>query len=176
LIKIVSGALVVIFLLIKIPIKLIFNSIKKFLAYSYLETKIRNFFVHWVNALAKQYFDPKILPKIVSEIQKEYPIIKVTAENIPTRIPDLTPFELIRDFSWITLDIRWLNIHLRGYLVGTEWVLQDALFVFYEALNIIKDEWRYSGLFTLEIDGDLQYSNWKCFKPSISKLKSTIST
>jgi len=98
-------------------------------------------------------------------------------ENVPTHLSSFTPFELVKQFEWITLDLRWaalydeldkfeavkekiVNVHLRGRLVGSKWVLDDAPFDFYEALNYIKSKWNYTGLLTMEPSG-LRDGNWE---------------
>lgn len=43
-----------------------------------------------------------------------------------------------------------VNVHLRGRLKGDRWFLSDSSFDFYEALDRIKNKWKYSGLLTVE--------------------------
>ncbi len=118
----------------------------------------------------KEAFDPGFLRDVLGEIAPQYPGVKAAVENVPTHLTGYTPFELVRDFEWITLDLRWAalydeldrfesvkariaNVHLRGRLAGNRWVLNDAPFGFYEALNTIRNEWGYSGLLTVEPEG-----------------------
>ena len=88
-----------------------------------------------------------------------------------------TPFDLVQESQWITLDLRWAalyneldrfeavmgrvaNVHLRGNLAGSAWRLHGAPFDFYDALRKLRQEWGYTGLFTMEPgglrDGDLE--------------------
>ncbi len=65
-----------------------------------------------------------------------------------------TPFELVKGFRYVTLDLRWaalyeeldkfeeiirnvVNVHLRGRLEANEWVMERSSFGFYEALSRI---------------------------------------
>ena len=133
-------------------------------------------------------FDLNFLQQTLHSIANQYPTIKPTVENIPTSIPNFTPIRLLKEFEWITLDLRWAamynelmnfkelknhitNIHLRGEIINKSWTLPQASFTFEEALEIIINHWQYSGLFTLEPDGDLRYSNWQNFKAAVSSLK-----
>ncbi|MDY6878492.1 MAG: hypothetical protein SWK90_20120 [Chloroflexota bacterium] len=82
----------------------------------------------------------------------------------------------MRRFEWITLDLQWAalydeldkfeavkeriaNVHLRGRLEGSEWVLGGAPFGFYEALDVIRSKCDYSGLLTVE-PGGLRNGDW----------------
>lgn len=112
-------------------------------------------------------FDPRFLQNVLREIAPRYPRVRASVENVPTHLAGFTPFELARQFDWITLDLQWaalydelerfeavkeriVNVHLRGRLAGGEWALDGAPYGFYEALGIIRDKWGYSGLLTLE--------------------------
>jgi sugar phosphate isomerase/epimerase len=118
----------------------------------------------------KESFDPDFLKGIVAEISPHFPSVRMAVENVPTHLPGFTPFELAKEFSWVTLDLKWVslydeleefeaikerivNVHLRGQLQGNKWVLPNAPFQFYEVLNKIRNKWRYSGLITMEPDG-----------------------
>ena len=125
----------------------------------------------------KENFDPILLHNALREITPCYPRVKASVENVPTHLNGFTPFELVQEFEWITLDLQWAamydeldrfesvrtkiaNVHLRGRLDGDRWALNDAPFGFYEAPNTIKNEWDYRGLLTVEPtglrDGDLE--------------------
>jgi len=105
-----------------------------------------------------------------------YPSVKAAVENVPTQLPGSTPFQLVRQFPWITLDLQWaamydelaqfeslkdriVNVHLRGRLADGRWVLQDAPFDFYGALDIIRNQWGYTGPLTMEPSG-LRQGDW----------------
>lgn len=117
----------------------------------------------------RESLDLDFLKQTVAEISSQYPCVKMTIENVPTHIPGFTPFTLVKDFEWVTLDLKWaakydelerfiaikeqiVNIHLRGQLNGGRWVLPEAPFRFYDALYTIRKEWQYSGLITMEPD------------------------
>ena len=48
-----------------------------------------------------------------------------------------------------------VNVHLRGRLKGDRWFLSDSSFDFYEALDRIKNKWKYSDLLTVEPEGKI---------------------
>ena len=125
----------------------------------------------------KTDFDPVRLKCLFGEIADQYPNVSATVENMPTHLPGVTPFELAGQFEWITLDLRWAgmydeldrfaslvdrvaNVHLRGRLEGGRWVLSEAPFDFYEALDTIRDRWGYSGVLTMEASVP-QGSRWE---------------
>lgn len=124
----------------------------------------------------KGAFDPSILQDVLYEIATQYPRVRASVENVPTHLAGFTPFELVGQFEWITLDFRWAalydeldrfesvkeqiaNVHLRGRLEGSKWVLDDAPFHLYEALDTIRSKWSYSGLLTME-PGGLRDGDW----------------
>jgi len=118
----------------------------------------------------KQDFDIAHIKSIFSEAASEYPDVIASVENIPTCLEGHTPFDLVRQFRWITLDIQWaalynelhrfeeikdriVNIHLRGELGDSRWVIKNHHQDFYEILDIIRNEWDYRGLLTMEPNG-----------------------
>jgi sugar phosphate isomerase/epimerase len=125
----------------------------------------------------KKAFDPAALHRILRETATHHPGVKAAVENVPTQLAGAKPFDLVQQFEWITLDLQWaalydelarfepvmdrvVNVHLRGRLEGRTWRLDGASFGFYEALRILREEWGYCGLFTMEpnelLDGDLE--------------------
>jgi hypothetical protein len=134
----------------------------------------------------KEDFDPGFLQNVLHEIAAQYPGVKASVENVPTHLAGFTPFELARQFEWITLDLQWAalydeldkfesvkeriaNVHLRGRLEGSKWVLDSAPFGFYEALDTIRDKWGYSGLLTME-PGGLRDGDWENLMAAMSTL------
>jgi len=131
-------------------------------------------------------FDPGLLHDALHEAAAQHPSVKAAVENIPTRLPGHTPFELVRQFEWITLDLQWAamydeldrfaiveeriaNVHLRGRLRGGEWLLDDAPFGFYEALDMIRNEWHHSSILTMEPSG-LRQGDWDCLVAAMRSL------
>jgi hypothetical protein len=125
----------------------------------------------------KDAFDPTVLQRVLREAAADHPAVKASVENVPTRLTGSTPFDLVQQFEWITLDLQWaalydeldrfesvldriVNVHLRGRLAGNTWRLDGAPFRFYEALRLLRQEWGYRGLLTMEPaglrDGDLE--------------------
>jgi len=135
----------------------------------------------------KEGFEPRFLQNVLLEIAAQYPGIKASVENVPTHLTGSTPFELVRQFEWVTLDLRWAalydeldkfksvkeriaNVHLRGRLEGSQWVLDSAPFGFYEALDTIRGKWGYSGLLTME-PGGLHDGDWENLVAAMSTLR-----
>jgi hypothetical protein len=125
----------------------------------------------------KKAFDPEALHRILRETATHHPGVRAAVENVPTQLAGATPFDLVQQFEWITLDLQWaamydelhrfepvmarvVNVHLRGRLEDRIWLLDGASFGFYEALRILRREWGYCGLLTMEPnglrDGDLE--------------------
>ena len=95
---------------------------------------------------------------------------------------------LVRSFKRVTLDLRWAsmyneldafesivgslaNVHLRGSLKKGKWVLERSSFDFYEALNKIRNDWKYSGLLTVEPEGRIDGSLFRSFLQAMHSLK-----
>jgi len=126
------------------------------------------------------------LYEILQEIASCYPSVKAAVENIPTQVPGATPFQLVQHFPWITLDLQWaamyhelakfeslqariVNVHLRGRLAGGRWILKDAPFGFYQALDTIRSQWGYSGPLTMEPSG-LKAGDWDALMAAMLSL------
>lgn len=135
----------------------------------------------------KEAFAPRFLQSVLREIAVQYPGVKASVENVPTHLAGSTPFELVRQSEWITLDLQWAalydeldrfesvkerisNVHLRGRLEGSKWVLEDAPFGFYEALDTIRAKWGYSGPLTME-PGGLRDGDWENLVAAMSTLR-----
>ena len=118
----------------------------------------------------KEAFDPAALHRILAETAAHHPGVKAAVENVPTQLAGATPFDLVQQFEWITLDLQWAamydeldrfqavmdrvaNVHLRGRLEGKAWQLDGASFGFYQALRTLEQEWGYSGPLTVEPNG-----------------------
>jgi hypothetical protein len=118
----------------------------------------------------KEAFNPAALQRILREAVRHHPGVKAAVENVPTQLAGFTPFALVEQFEWITLDLRWaamygeldrfesvidrvVNLHLRGRLATGTWLLDNAPFGFYEALHTVRQHWGYCGLLTMEPDG-----------------------
>jgi hypothetical protein len=118
----------------------------------------------------KEAFDPAVLHDALNEAATDYPGVKAAVENVPTQLAGVTPFDLVEQYEWITLDLRWaamydeldrfesvidrvVNLHLRGRLEYGTWLLDNAPFGFYEALHTVRQRWGYCGLLTMEPDG-----------------------
>jgi hypothetical protein len=128
------------------------------------------------------------LKEIVHKISAQFPKIKLTVENIPTSMPNLTPFELIKDFKWITVDLRWcalydelkkfskikqkiINIHVRGELDRNEWKLKNSPFTLEEAFDVVLKQWNYKGVLTFEPEGGLSKAKWVNLINALNSIK-----
>ena len=135
----------------------------------------------------KPDFDIRFLKTIFCEAASHYPRVRASVENVPTHMKGVTPFDLVKDFEWITLDTRWaalydefprfesikdriVNIHLRGKLQNGKWVLNKAPFEFYEALATIRT-WGYQKLLTLEPEGGIHDCAWEDLVSALHSLR-----
>ena len=133
-------------------------------------------------------FDPLKLKNTIDKIAINFPKVQISVENILTNLKNYTPFELIKIFNWITLDLRWaglydelnkfstvknkiVNIHVRGQLEGNEWKLKNAPFTLYGALDIIINQWKYKGILTFEPEGGLGGTLWENLVGAIDLIK-----
>lgn len=136
----------------------------------------------------KTEFNIDHLEKVLSEIAAQYPKVKASVENIPTHLKGQTPFSLVKSFKNITLDLRWaalydeldafesiisriVNIHLRGALKGEKWILDRSSFSFNEALDTIKNKWKYQGPLTVEPEGGTTSPNFEGFLKAMKSLR-----
>lgn len=135
----------------------------------------------------KTDFDIMFVQEVFCETVSCYPGVKASVENIPTHLEGVTPFDLVRGFELVTLDLRWaaiydelakfesvksriVNVHMRGELQKNKWVLNNAPFGFYEALDIIKG-WRYKGLLTVEPEGGIRGCNLEDLVSAMSSVR-----
>ncbi|MBN1976409.1 MAG: hypothetical protein JW918_03310 [Anaerolineae bacterium] len=140
----------------------------------------------------KENFDTAFVHDIFTEIAAGYPRVKASVENVPTRLQGTTPFDLAREYDWITLDLRWAalydeldkftavkariaNVHLRGeiengrWIIPADWFPAQKSFDFYQALDTIKNQWGYQGLLTVEnIPSD---STWQDIIAAVASLR-----
>jgi hypothetical protein len=136
----------------------------------------------------KTEFDVNKLEKFFSDVTAQSSGVKASVENIPTHLKGHTPFSLVKLFNYVTLDIKWaslydelnmfesiignvVNIHLRGMLKGDRWFLNSSSFGFYEALDLIRNKWRYPGLFTVEPEGERNSSLFNSFAEAMRSLR-----
>ena len=134
-------------------------------------------------------FNLSVLKKTIHSISKDHPNILLSVENIPTSIPNSSPFDLIKDFDYITMDLRWcavydelkkfsklkdkiINVHIRGELEGCEWKLKNAPFTVEEALDIILKQWSYKGILTFEPEGGLVGEKWEKLTKALGSISS----
>jgi hypothetical protein len=138
---------------------------------------------HLWDTWSKQ-FDPMRLKLTFDSIVNEHSDVKAAIENIPINLDNVTPFDIVKEFQWITLDLRWagmydelmkfeavkdriVNVHLRGRLETDQWVIHHAPFTLSEALDLIQKDWKYQGLLTIEPEGGLRNAKWKNFVAAV---------
>jgi sugar phosphate isomerase/epimerase len=136
----------------------------------------------------KSSFDLQNVESIFLKTVERFPKVKASVENVPTHLDGCSPFMLVRSFKRVTLDLRWasmyneldafesivsniVNVHLRGSLKKSKWVLERSNFDFYEALNKIRNDWKYSGLLTVEPEGRIDGSLFRSFLQAMHSLK-----
>ncbi len=136
----------------------------------------------------KKHFDPGFLQRTLENIADQYPNVKAAVENVPINLANHTPFEVVKEFEWITLDLRWvgmyneldkfaeisnriINVHLRGRLESAKWAIYQAPFSFYEVLDLLRSEWDYSGLLTVEPEGGLKRAEWTDFATAMTSIQ-----
>jgi sugar phosphate isomerase/epimerase len=136
----------------------------------------------------KTNFDVDRIEKTFLDLARQFPKVKASVENVPTHLEDCTPFELAKRFKHVTLDLRWaalydeldrfeslirnvVNVHLRGSLKGDKWTIGRSSFGFYEALNKIRNNWKYVGLLTVEPEGKIDGSLFENFLEAMRSLR-----
>ena len=136
----------------------------------------------------KSIFDLKNVEGMFQSMARQFPKVKASVENIPTHLEDHSPFLLVKSLEHVTLDLRWasmyreldtfesiidriVNVHLRGSLKKSKWVLERSNFDFYEALEKIRKTWGYSGLLTVEPEGRIDGSLFRSFLQAMRSLK-----
>ncbi len=143
--------------------------------------------IHLWNTFEKT-LDLVFLRQTLTDSGAEFPDVLASVENIPTSVVGSTPFQLVKEFPFITLDLRWagmydeldlfesvkdriVNVHLRGQLEGQEWVLNNSPFSLGEALAKILKEWGYRGVLTMEAEGGLRDASWEDFVAATKTLR-----
>jgi hypothetical protein len=136
----------------------------------------------------KTIFDPQNVEGMFLNIARQFPKVKASVENIPTHLEGHSPFVLVESLEHVTLDLRWasmyreldafesiidniVNVHLRGSLRKSKWVLERSNFDFYEALEKIRKTWGYSGLLTVEPEGRIDGALFRGFLQAMRSLK-----
>ena len=136
----------------------------------------------------KTDFDLDRIKSLFSEVTSQFSRVKASVENIPTHLIGNSPFSLVSSFDYVTLDLRWaalygefdaferiadsvVNVHLRGKLENDRWVLDRSSFGFYEALDKIRNDWKYEGLLTMEPEGKIDAALMGSFFKAMRSLR-----
>jgi len=141
---------------------------------------------HLWDTWSKEFVHETVIGEL-NGIAIEYPDIRASVENVPTHLPNRTPADLLQGVDWITLDLRWAamydelrrfadlrdriaNVHLRGRLDGERWLLENAPFGFYEAMDTIVRDWHYQGPLTVE-PSELNASDWEHLVAALGSIR-----
>jgi len=136
----------------------------------------------------KESFEIDRLKELLLDVAAQFSQVKASVENIPTHLKGYTPFSLVKIFDYVTLDLRWaimydelnafkpiadkiVNVHMRGRLEEDRWVLDHSSLSFYETLDLIRDRWKYTGLFTVEPEGQMDSSRFRSFVKAMKSLR-----
>ncbi len=131
--------------------------------------------------------DREFLREVYGQAEKRFPGLEISVENIPTVIKDETPFNLMRDFDYTSLDLKWAsmydefdkflgaiekvdNLHIQGKYHAGNLVCTAGNLDFDAALREIVDS-GFSGVFTVELEGRASYLEMKAY---IRKLRKVI--
>ncbi|MEW6505910.1 MAG: TIM barrel protein, partial [Chloroflexota bacterium] len=132
----------------------------------------------------KEKLDISSLEALYQELQKKHPSVEISIENIPTRHENMTPFQIVQNFRFITLDLKWAslvgefdsfagvlsqvdNVHVQGKYMNGKLTSTVGSLDYEQALACIKQS-EYSGVFTVELEGKADYNDMvNC----VSKLK-----
>ncbi|MEM2930455.1 MAG: hypothetical protein QW797_06305 [Thermoproteota archaeon] len=76
-----------------------------------------------------------------------------------------------RDFADWTKTPKYTTEEILAMLEEDKWVLENSSFCFYEALNKIKNDWKYQGLLTMEPDGRFDGSRFHNFIEAMKTLR-----
>jgi hypothetical protein len=145
----------------------------------------------------KERFDPGLLRAVFGDIAAQYPDVKAAVENVPTHLQGHTPFALVRQFEWFTLDLRWAalydeldrfgaladriaNVHLSGQLTGGRWTVSprwfregQKTFELDKAVDLLQREWHYLGPLTVEIYGQ-PGDTWQAVLTAMADLRHSV--
>jgi len=143
---------------------------------------------HAWNTYSKS-FDLAQIESILAEEAGRFSGICASVENVPTHLPSCTPASLVESFDWITLDTRWaamydelrkfekirdkiVNIHIRGHLNEKWWTFPEAPYSFEDVIQLVLQEWNYTGPLTLEPEGGVNEESWLDFLQALDWFKS----
>jgi len=136
----------------------------------------------------KKSFNLHNVENIFLKTAERFPKVKASVENVPTHLDGCSPFMLVKSLEHVTLDLRWAsiynefdafksivgniaNVHLRGSLKTNRWALESSGLDFYESLNKIRNDWKYTGLLTVEPEGRIDGSLFRSFLQAMRSLK-----
>lgn len=121
----------------------------------------------------KEAFDLSFLEATHQKFQNIYPEIEISIENIPTKYKNKTPFQVMKNFRYKTLDLKWAslfnefelfvkiigqvdNVHIQGKYHDGNLVPSVGNLDYEQAIRRIR-EVGYSGVFTIELEDRPNY-------------------
>jgi sugar phosphate isomerase/epimerase len=127
----------------------------KVCVFHFWDTWIENLDLAWLKAL-------------YDELQRRFEEVELSVENIPTKHDEMTPFQVLQNFKYKTLDLKWAsmyrefssfqedvgtldNVHVQGRLRDGQLVATVGSLDFDQAIAKLKRN-GYSGLFTIELE------------------------
>jgi len=117
----------------------------------------------------RKTFDAANLYNVYQSVKKSYPDIHLSIENIPTIMKGKSPFSIMDNYDWWTLDLKWAsmfgefeqfleqserldNIHIQGEYQNSGLVSSSGKLDYDAALETLLNG-GYSGPFTVELEG-----------------------
>jgi len=124
------------------------------------------------------------------EVARKHPGVRAAVENIPTHQRRLSPYQLLQEYEWVTVDTKWatlydeleafrrlkeriVDVHLRGTLRRGSWRFEGSSNSFDAVLETVMRGWNYEGLLTVEPEEELGGLQWKELVHGFSLLKRT---
>jgi sugar phosphate isomerase/epimerase len=121
----------------------------------------------------KKHFDLPFLKTVYNKYQMKYRKTEISIENIPTLNRLTSPYELMQSFRYKTLDLKWAsmadefdrfvdtieqvdNVHIQGRYQNGVLAPTIGILDYETALKRIK-ETSYEGIFTVELEGKVDY-------------------
>lgn len=123
----------------------------------------------------KEVFDLSFLEATYQKFQNMYPEVELSVENISTRYMGKTPFQIMKNFRFKTLDLKWAslfdefdafvdiiwqvdNVHVQGRCQDGMLVPSVGSLDYEKAIRRIKEA-GYCGIFTVELEGKTCYDD-----------------
>ena len=124
-------------------------------------------------------------------VLNDFPTVKASVENIPVYSASTTPYKIVKDYPWITLDVKWalmygelgrykavrdkiIDIHIHGRAQKNRWLFSTAHHTVSDILRTIEKDWDYHRLLTLDTEGSFENMKWRDLVAGISSLRISV--